>query len=352
MQLASQVAKLDERRQARLAGSLELARVLAQLRRDEGVAEERIQLLLAPEGVHFARLDDGDTVLGDGEPATLRLLAHGDVVLLRAGEVLEQVAVALGRDDAEVEAKPLLGDHRGLGVAVGDDLEHPRKRHEVPGQRRRIGGGGDHVEVAERLLAPPHAAGLGHVHGSGVRPQRLHHLADDRQSGAEQAAPRLGRALALFERLEDLLLGLLAEARQRANPSLLRRLLQPRERRHAELAPDARRRLRPQAGKAHERCDFAGNLRPSLGERVHLAGLDHLDDLGLDRLADARQLLRLPLQRQLGDGGGRLADPRRRAAVGEHAKRLLPEDLGEVGQEVELVGELVVAGKRGHVARS
>ena len=42
------------------------------------------------------------------KPAALRVLAQRDVVVLRAGEVLEQAAEALGRDDAEVEAEPLL----------------------------------------------------------------------------------------------------------------------------------------------------------------------------------------------------------------------------------------------------
>ena len=106
--LAPQVAELDEHRQAPVPRRLELAAVLAQLRRDEAVAEEGVERLLVAERVHLARLDDGDAVLGDREPVPLRLLAQRDVVLLRAGEVLEQVAVALRRDDAEVEAEALL----------------------------------------------------------------------------------------------------------------------------------------------------------------------------------------------------------------------------------------------------
>ena len=40
----------------------------------------------------------------------------------------------------------------------------------------------------------------------------------------------------------------------------------------------------------------------ALRQRVDLAVLDDLDDLLLDRLADPAKLLRLPVERELGDG--------------------------------------------------
>ena len=46
MEVAAQVAELDELRQLPVARRLELARVLAQLRRDPLVAEQLVQLLL------------------------------------------------------------------------------------------------------------------------------------------------------------------------------------------------------------------------------------------------------------------------------------------------------------------
>ena len=57
----------------------------------------------------------------------------------------------------------------------------------------------------------------------------------------------------------------------------------------------------PTPGKPQEVDDPRRYEAAALGERVHLAVLDHLDDLVLDRLADARQLLGLPLERELGD---------------------------------------------------
>ena len=108
VQVALEVAQLDELRQRALARRLQLAGVLAELGWDELVAEERVELLLVAVRDRLAGVDDGDAVLGDRETAPLRLLPHGDVVLLRAGEVLEQVAVALGRNDAQVEAKAVV----------------------------------------------------------------------------------------------------------------------------------------------------------------------------------------------------------------------------------------------------
>ena len=53
-----------------------------------------------------------------------------DVVVLRAGEVLQQVPVRLGRDDAEVVAQAVVRDDRRLRVALRRDLDDPRERAE------------------------------------------------------------------------------------------------------------------------------------------------------------------------------------------------------------------------------
>ena len=351
VELADEVARLDERRQAAVARGLELAAVLAQLGRDEGVAEEAVELLLGAEAVHLARLDHGDAVLGDGQSATLRVLAQRDVVVLRAGEVLEQAAVVLGRHDAKVEPEALLRHDGRLRVAVRRDLEHPRQLDEVREQRRRVGCGRDHVEIAERLAPAPHAPGGRDLDRRRVRAERLDDVADDRQAlgRAGRAAPAPGRSpwraprgsrSSLFApspcRVPDaLLLGGLAKAV---------------ERRHPELAPDPGRRLRAETREAQELRHLVRHLRAPLLERGHLAGLGQLDDLRLDRRADPRQLLRLARERELGDRRGRLPDPRRRAPVREHAKPLLAEDLRDVGQGVEGVGDVRVAGQRGHAS--
>ena len=52
------------------------------------------------------------------------------------------------------------------------------------------------------------------------------------------------------------------------------------------------------------------------------------------------------VERQLGDRRARLAHARGRAAVGEHAESGLALDLQQVGQQLELLGHVRVAGER------
>ena len=154
----------------------------------------------------------------------------------------------------------------------------------------------------------------------------------------------------LGERLQHLRLGRRPHAGERAQLLPLRRLLQPGERRDPELPPDACRRLGPEAGQPHEGGHLARNLRAALRERLHVAGLDDLDDLRLDRLADVGKLRRPAGQRQLGHGRSGVAHPRGGATVGGDPEGLLAEDLGEVREQVEPVCEIAVPGKgRDHV---
>ena len=91
--------------------------------------------------------------------------------------------------------------------------------------------------------------------------------------------------------------------------------------------------------------------RSPLGERLDLAGLDDLDDLLLDRLADSGQLLRTALEGELRDRACGLADAIGRAAVRDDAEGVLAADLEQVGEQVELGGHIRVSRQRlGHGA--
>ena len=348
VQVAAHVADLDELRQLAAPRRLELAGRLAELGRDRRVAEVLVERVLVVGAEHVAGLNGRDAVLGDRQPAPLRLLAHRDVVILRAGEVLQQIPVRLRLDDAQVEAEAVGRDDRRLRVAVRRDLEHPRQLDERGRQRRGIRRGRDHVEVAKRLLAPPHRAGLGDVHRRGMLTQRGDRGLHRRQAVAEQAPVGLRILRLVRERLEDLLLALRAEPGEVPELLLLGRGLQVGERRDPELLPDPRRRLRPESRQPHELDDIRRHRVAALRERVDLAGVDDLDDLLLDRLPDSRQLLRLPVERQLRDRAGGLAHPRRRAPVREHPKGLRAFQLQQVGEQIELVRHVGVARQARH----
>ena len=208
-------AELDESREAALARGLELAHVLAELGRDPRVAEALVHGLLGLVREDLARLGVLDAVLGDRELPADGLLAQRHVVLLRAGEVVEQVAVRLGRDDAEVEAQAVARDHRRLRPALGDDLVDPRELREVVDQRDRVGGRGDDVEVPHLLLEAADAASLADL----VCGRVLAEVGDDGSHGRERAAEErllLDLLLRRGQRLEDVLLGFRAEPGERA----------------------------------------------------------------------------------------------------------------------------------------
>ena len=85
-----------------------------------------------------------------------------------------------------------------------------------------------------------------------------------------------------------------------------------------------------------------GSLAAQLRERRHVARLDDLDDLALDRAADSREPGRLPVDRQLRDGDGGVADSRGGATVGGEPESVRAVELQHVGQKLEALGQLGV----------
>ena len=180
-------------------------------------------------------------------------------------------------------------DHRRLRVAARDDLGDPVAVAERGDERRRVARRRDEVEVAHRLAAPADAARLGDGESPpGARRARRRRaarpeapVASRRRSSASSPTPA-SSAFRIFSSLRAPI-----PERSRSRPALGGRL-QPVERRDPELRPDPRRRLRADSGKPQEVDDTGRHEAASLRERVHLAVLDDLDDLVLDRLADPR----------------------------------------------------------------
>ena len=154
-------------------------------------------------------------------PAADGVLAEGDVVVHRACEVLEQVPVGLGRDDAQVEAEALMGDDGGLRAAQGH-LGHPLTLGEEGGQRLdrspwRSGRGPSSSRSAGGRSRPRRPGPPGRWPRSRQPRVGRQRLAQQRPAGRRRGLRRSRK------RLQHLLLGLGAETRQSPQALLLGR---------------------------------------------------------------------------------------------------------------------------------
>ncbi len=99
-----------------------------------------------------------------------------------------------------------------------------------------------------------------------------------------------GVALALGKRLEDERLLLRAHAAQRADPPVVRRLLEVVDRADAQLAIERRDGLRPDALQVEQVENRRRELGDELAMEFGVAGLDDLADPRGEVLADAGNL--------------------------------------------------------------
>ena len=116
-------------------------------------------------------------------------------------------------------------------------------------QRGGVGGGGDDVEVLDRVGPAAQRAGDLDAVGRRVRAQRVGDLVGDRDRAREHDARRRlpSRLVVVGQHLLEVLLGLGAEAAQLAHPAVLDRRAQRVERVDAELVVQALRPLGPEA---------------------------------------------------------------------------------------------------------
>ena len=199
VEVAADVAELDQLRQLPLARRLQLAAALAQLRLDVVVAEPLVDLLLGLAKGDLVALGVGDAVLGDREAALHRVLAQLHVVGLGAGEVLEQVAEGGGRDDPQVDRDAVVGLGADAVVARFAGGGDQRVAGEVLGERLRLVGGGDQVDVLAGLgPAAGRARDLDPVRRRGARaaPRRAPRRSAARSRAAAAPAPPPARPAA------------------------------------------------------------------------------------------------------------------------------------------------------------
>ena len=101
VQVAADVAQLDQLGQLAGVGPIELAPGLAQLGRETGQVQRAVDLLFRAAGDLLLAAEDA--VFVDLQPPRLGPAAEHDVVLLRAGEVLQGRAERLGRHGPQID---------------------------------------------------------------------------------------------------------------------------------------------------------------------------------------------------------------------------------------------------------
>jgi hypothetical protein len=159
-----------------------------------------------------------------------------------------------------------------------------------------------------------------------------------------QQNARLGAAVrARLERHEDVLLGLLAEARYVLQAPVFGGAVEIVERLDTERLVQLACALRPEPGNASDLDQARGDpLLQLLGGRDP-ARLEQGVDLLGDRLADSRQLRGPAGPRQLCHGHPGLPDRLRRVAVGQHAVHDGAVELVQARQLLEGLRYLAVA---------
>ena len=331
MEVAAEVAAGDQPRQPPRLGRLDLAPVLAQLRRDPHEAERLVDPLFGLAGDGEAGGDVEQAVLVQLAAAGDGAVAQRDVVGLRSGEVLERRATALAGDQAEV----------GLVAAAQQDaaLRLPLAEHafgkRVPGEgadQRVVAADGEDVEVAARLGAAAQAA---HRHELGAGSEGLQ-VGDQHRGQVARAREQVAATVLapLVEGLEDQLLLLRPHAPHRAQPPRPGCVLEFLERRNAQRLVEEGGRLRPHALEVQQVEQRGGELGQQLLVVLHPARLDQLADLGRDLLADAGQLPQGGGVEPL-DPVGRVRDGIGRVAVRADLERVLGLDLEQVGNLAE-----------------
>ncbi len=166
VEIAANVALLDEARHPALCGGGDLTDALAQLGRDEDEVQRVVDRLFGAGGDDLAAVGVGEGVLVEDPAPFDRPLPELDVVCLRAGEVEDRGPVLAGRHDAQVDLEVVVGEHGGLRLAPADDLPDAGQAGEGVHHRCRVAGGDDDVDVSDRLPEPAQAAAvLGPPHG-------------------------------------------------------------------------------------------------------------------------------------------------------------------------------------------
>ena len=285
LQISAQRSIIDQPRELPISRRLDLAGVLAQLRRNEGQLERRVhrglalarETAVAVEEPVLVQLEPGL----DGDPPQLQ------VVRLAAGEIDQRGAEALGGHDAQVGVHPVREPHQRLALAARVDADDFRQVGERLGQRARIARRRQEVEITDALLAAPQRA-------RDLDARDARDVAELRRQparelgGFAERVPR-GRGSEQSDARENPALGALAEVRERAHALRTARGFELRHVAHSELFVERHRGLGPDALDRREREHVDRPLRSQALEVAHAPRPQQLRDPARDAGANARQ---------------------------------------------------------------
>src|SRR3990167_4973428 len=195
VKIALDVRKGDELRQLVLGGRLDFTVVLAKLGLDVGQVCDLEDLLFrsAADPPVAAK----DSVLVDFQSLRLRDPSDGDVVVFRAGEIVEGRAVARLRNDAEVDLDPSAKNDRRARRTLGGHFCHFVVLDEVLDGSRALPGRDQDVEISDRFLPAPETPRNDNLANSWQRFQIV------REAGGEIFGGRYLEALLRLSALAD-----------------------------------------------------------------------------------------------------------------------------------------------------
>jgi len=349
MQVAIEVGQFHELGQSSGVRRLDLAAVFAQLRRYVRQADSAIYRFLAVTGDALRAAEHA--VLVDLQTELLRDAADRDVVRLGAGEVVQCRTITFLRHHAQVDLHSALEQDAGARLArgkhLGDFVIGGEALHHRAVHNSTIWGGGDqNIQIADGLAHAPEAAGHNHLLHAGYRLQKgAQRFGILRRGGKLETAALAGMCLHC---LQDVLLGLFAEAVQSADAAVLCGAPQLFDGLHIEIMVQRLDPFRSEAWNLQQFGYRRGELLTQALQQAAMSGGDDLADLAGEVGADAGQAGQVVAAlHQYARLLRQVAQDARSIAIGADAERIRRLDLQQVGDLFENNGDVCVM--HGHI---
>ncbi len=349
---AAEVGELDEFRQLTRFGSVDLAIALAEFGRNPRQAKRAENLCLALSARRDRLLVDRlEAPLTHAEAAPERAVAHSDIMLLGAREVMERKIELFRRDDTKIGLQAVLEAHAGLRLTVGGDFLDARIGDEPVHDRLRLRRGHEEVQIADRLAGTAErASGFGERDlGQGAQ------AGENRLGDGGGFVPAVAFAVgdAVLDAFEDLILRLGAEALELGDRAGFTDLLQLHEVFDREQRPERADLLRAEARNLHNLEEAGGNGSLELLVERQDAVASERRDLVDERFAEAGDIGELACVDEFAQILGHVLEDTGAGGISADLERVLPGQFHERGDFVEDAGDVILLhhGRRAFSAR-